>query len=126
MLAVFTVLFLYVYIVSPALAMYSWLRWAHSRRRRSRNVRISLVGLAFGSSALVLGVAAVAFSSMRRGTFLYLAPRLHFFYLPGLALSITAVLIAAIGAFHSNPIRLKALMVACGALDLWFLAGSSS
>jgi len=124
MLQVFTALFVYGYIVTPALAVYSWVRWSRSQRRHSRRVRLSLTGLSVASGSLVLGVAAVSFSSMRRHAFLYLAPGLHALYIVGLVTSALAVLIALAGAFQDNPIRLKALLVALGAVDLWFLAGS--
>ncbi len=124
LLSFFTVLFIYGYIITPALAVYSWIRWSRSQRRRSRRVRVSLSGLAVASVALVLGIACVALSSIRHGAFLYLAPHLRFAYGVGMALSAVSVAVTFAGAFQDNPLRLKALFVALGALDFWFLAGS--
>ena len=124
MLSLFAALFVYGYIVTPALTVYSWVRWMRSQRRRSRRVRVSLAGLGVASAALVFGIAVVAISSIYHGVFLYVAPGLRFVYVTGLVLSAIAVLITLSGAFQDNPIRLKALFVALGALDFWFLAGS--
>src|SRR5579875_298143 len=124
MLQVFTGLFVYGYIVTPALTVYSWVRWWRSQRRRSRRVKVSLAGLGLATIAVVLGIVVVAISSRYHGVFLYVAPELRILYALGLVLSAIAVLITLSGAFQDNPIRLKALFVALGALDLWFLAGS--
>jgi nicotinamide riboside transporter PnuC len=124
MLSLFTSMFLYGYIFTPALTIYSWVRWARSQRRRSRRVRVSLAGLGLATATLVLGIGAVAFSSIHHGTFLYVSPRLHLLYSFGMFSAGLAVLITLLGAFQDNPIRLKALFVALGALDFWFLAGS--
>ena len=124
MLLLFTGLFVYGYILAPALAMYSWFRWSRSQRRKSRRTRVSLAGLAVASFALLLGVASVASSSIHHGVFLYLTPKLRPVYIVGLVVSLLSVLVTFVGAFQDNPIRLKALVVALGALDLWFLAGS--
>lgn len=125
LLSLFTLMFVYGYIVTPALAVYSWIRWRRSQRRRSRRVRVSLAGLGVATLALVLGIAVVGVSSIHHGVFLYLAPGLRFAYATGVVLSAIAVLITLSGAFQDNPIRLKALLVALGALDFWFLAGSA-
>lgn len=124
LLSIFTALFVYGYIVTPALTVYSWLRWARSQRRRSRRVRVSLAGLGVASAALLFGIGVVAASSIYHGVFLYVAPGLRLVYGAGILLSAVAVLITLFGAFQDNPIRLKALFVALGALDFWFLAGS--
>lgn len=124
MLSLFTAMFVYGYIVTPALTVYSWVRWWRSQRRRSRRVRVSLAGLGVASAALIFGIAVVAVSSIHHGVFLYVAPGLRYVYAFGMVLSATAVLITLSGAFQDNPIRLKALFVALGALDFWFLAGS--
>lgn len=124
LLTIFSALFLYGYIVTPALAVYSWVRWSRSQRRRSRRVRVSLTGLAVATVALILGIAVVAVSSIHHGVFLYLAPERKAVYAFGLVLSALAVVVSALGAFEDNPIRLKALLVSLGTLSLWFLAGS--
>ena len=124
MLPLFTALFAYGYIITPALTVYSWFRWAGSQRRRSRRVRISLLGLSVATFAIILGITAVAASSIHHGIFLYMAPRFRNLYLFGLATSLIAVLITLVGAFQDGPLRLKALVIALGAVDLWFLAGS--
>ena len=124
MLLLFAALFAYGYIVTPALALYSWLRWSRSKRRRSRGVRVSLLGLSVASGALLLGIAAVAVSSIHNHAFLYLAPSHRYLSLIGMGGALASVAIALFGAFQSNPIRLKAVMVAAGAVVFWFLAGS--
>ena len=124
LLSLFTALFVYGYIITPALAVYSWIRWSRSQRRRSRRVRVSLTGLGVASFALVLGIAAVAFSSVHHAAFLYLAPQMRPLYAAGITIAAVSVATTLVGAFQDNPIRLKALFVALGALDFWFLAGS--
>lgn len=124
MLLLFTALFAYGYIVTPALALYSWLRWSRSKRRRSRAVRTSLAGLSIASAALLLGIIVVAVSSIRNHVFLYLAPSHRYVFLIGIAGSLVAVAVSFVGALQANPIRLKALAVAAGAVAFWVLAGS--
>ena len=125
-LLLFAVLFAFGYLVSPALAVYSWARWARSRRRRSRSVRVSLAGLSLASAALLFGIAAVAWSSRHQGAFLYLGPAHRWIYLCGIILSSTAGFAGLLGALQPNPIRVKSLVVALGAMCFWFLAGSGS
>lgn len=124
LLTLFSALFVYGYIVTPALTVYSWVRWSRSQRRRSRRVRVSLTGLALATAALALGIVTVAVSSIHHGVFLYLAPERKAVYVLGLVLSCVATVVSFLGVFEDNPIRLKSLLVALGTLSFWFLAGS--
>lgn len=125
MLLLFTGLFAYACVISPALALYSWYRWARSKRRGSRKTYVSLAALCVTTCSFTLGIVSVAHSSIHNRTFLYLSPTRTHLYVLGLITASLATLVGIVGAFQPNPIRLKALITALGAVAFWFLAGST-
>jgi hypothetical protein len=119
MAIVYDLLFLFfTFVVWPFAVVFGWVRWVHSVRQRSLLPKLSLASHSFATLSLLVGLAGVLFADSTQG-FNFWDPSLLKIYRAGFALSVGGLVLAAIGATRTNPLRWSAPLAAIACTLFW-------
>ena len=102
-----------LYGATPVLLVWGWVRWMRRAEDRDGSAVLSFAGFLFATLSALLAAGTVAYAQSFGG-FPYYDPRLMKIDLGGIALSIVAVTLSALGTARANLLRWQALGSSCG------------
>jgi hypothetical protein len=110
---------IFIFVVTPFLLVWGWIRWARCEKRWTVLPMLSFAGFTLSTASALLAVASAIYGHFIGG-FPYYDPRLLKIYFWGLIVSLAALLLGLTGVWRPSALRWHALICAFGTLVYWF------
>jgi len=111
-------------LIVPVLLVWGCIRWAKNKDPRTLSSTLSLLGLSFATTSVLLALFTHLYARFVHG-FPFHDPALTKIYASGCLLSSVAILFAIGGSGRKGPVRWLAPVCAFGTLLFWLIAMSS-
>jgi len=116
---VFEAVSIFVFVMTPPVMVWGWIRWARREKRWTAGSVSSLSGFVLATGSALLAVALSIYGHLIGG-FDFYDPRLMRFYAWGTLISLFALVLALTGAWRRSTLRWHALFCSFGTLVYWF------
>ena len=118
----FGILFAVGYLLSPAMLIWGWLRWANQPRLRTIPSILSFAGFILATASAVLAVSSIAYAQVHR--FPYYDPLLLRIFRLGALLSLAGISFGIGGIWRPNALRWHAPVSGACMLLFWIMMAS--
>lgn len=108
-----------IFVLTPLVLVWGWIRWTRREKRWTVLPIISLVGFGLATGSAVLAVVLSIYGHAIGG-FDYYDPRLMRIYALGLLFSASGLILSLVGIWRFNSLRWHAILCSLGMLIYWF------
>jgi hypothetical protein len=115
---VFEAVSIFVFVMTPPVMIWGWIRWARRKKQWTILSVLSLAGFTIATASALLAASSSIYGRFIGG-FPYYDPRLMRIYTTGALLSVLALILSLSGIWRLNSLRWHALFCSFGTLVYW-------